>query len=100
MTVTFPSELPADTVWIKVKDNAYSIITPTLVAGNTLTLTLVDSDGDGVISDPGGPGVLGGPVGGYVEPVNKLSIITPYVASFGVIATVAVVVAAPRKKHN
>jgi hypothetical protein len=33
-----------------------------------------------------------------MEPVNKLSIIAPYVALFGVIATVAIFVAAPWKK--
>jgi hypothetical protein len=32
------------------------------------------------------------PVGGFVEPVNKLSIIAPYLALFGTIAAVAVVV--------
>jgi len=37
-------------------------------------------------------------VGGFMEPVNKLSIIAPYVALFGVIATVAIFVAAPWKK--
>lgn len=41
---------------------------------------------------------VGAPVGGFIEPVNKLSIIAPYVALFGAIATVAFVVAKPWKK--
>lgn len=38
------------------------------------------------------------PVGGFMEPVNKLSIIAPYVALLGLVATVAVVVAKSWKK--
>ena len=38
------------------------------------------------------------PVGGYMEPVNKLAIVTPYVALFGLVATVAVVIVKPWKK--
>lgn len=36
------------------------------------------------------------PVGGFVEPVNKLSIIAPYLALFGLVAAVAIVIT--RKK--
>ncbi|WP_455284145.1 hypothetical protein, partial [[Eubacterium] cellulosolvens] len=42
---------------------------------------------------PSGP-----PVGGFIESVNKLTLAVPYLALFGVVATVAVVVAAPWKK--
>jgi TolB protein len=42
-----------------------------------------------------------GPVGGFLEPVNKLAVFAPYLALFGMVAVVAVVVAAPWKKtHN
>jgi hypothetical protein len=37
-------------------------------------------------------------VGGYVEPVNRLTVFAPYLALFGVIAAAAVVAAASRKK--
>lgn len=40
------------------------------------------------------------PVGGYVEPMNRLVIFTPYLALFGVIAAVAAFVTAPRKKSQ
>jgi TolB protein len=41
------------------------------------------------------------PVGGFVEPVNKLAVATPYLALFGLVATVAVVVVKSWKKtHN
>jgi len=33
----------------------------------------------------------GGPVGGFMEPVNKLAIFAPYLALVGVIGAVAVV---------
>ena len=33
-----------------------------------------------------------GPVGGFMEPVNKLAVFGPYLALFGAVATVAVVV--------
>jgi hypothetical protein len=40
-------------------------------------------------------------VGGFVESVNKLAVFAPYLALFGMVAVVAVVVAAPWKKtHN
>ena len=38
------------------------------------------------------------PVGGFMEPVNKLAINTPYLALFGLVATVAVWVAKSWKK--
>ena len=38
------------------------------------------------------------PVGGYVEPLSKLSIIAPYVALLGLVVPVAVVVAKPWKR--
>lgn len=43
----------------------------------------------------------GGPVGGYLTQVSKLSVFAPYLALLAVAATVAVAVLAPRKKtHN
>ena len=41
-----------------------------------------------------------GPVGGYVEPVNKLSIIASYLTLFGLVATITIVAAAPWKKSE
>lgn len=45
-------------------------------------------------------GSLGGaaPVGGFVEPVNKLGVFVPYVALFGVVTVVAVLIAEPWKR--
>jgi hypothetical protein len=51
-----------------------------------------------VIVDPILPSVGPvGPVGGFLEPVNKLAVFAPYLALFGVIGTVAVVF---RKRHE
>jgi len=36
-----------------------------------------------------------GPVGGFVEPANKLAVATPYLALFGPVATIAIVATAP-----
>lgn len=41
---------------------------------------------------------IGAPVGGFMEPVNKLAVLAPYLALFGLVATAVVVVAAPWKK--
>lgn len=38
------------------------------------------------------------PVGGFLEPVNKVAVFAPYLALFGLVATVAVVVVKPWKK--
>jgi hypothetical protein len=38
------------------------------------------------------------PVGGYMEPVNKLSIIAPYLALFGLAAALVYVAVKPWKK--
>ncbi len=40
------------------------------------------------------------PVGGYMEPVKKLSIIAPYLTLLGLVATIAIVAAAPWKKSE
>jgi hypothetical protein len=40
--------------------------------------------------DPNTP-PTGAPVGGFLEPVNKLVVFAPYLALFGVIGTVAVI---------
>lgn len=40
------------------------------------------------------------PVGGIVEPVNKLTVAAPYLALFGLVAVVAIVVVAPWKKPH
>ncbi len=40
------------------------------------------------------------PVGGVVEPVNKLTLFTPYLAVFGVVAAVAVVIVTDRKRRE
>jgi hypothetical protein len=43
------------------------------------------------------PIVSPAPVGGFMEPVNKLAVFAPYLALFGVIGAVAVVF---RKRHQ
>jgi Tol biopolymer transport system component len=40
------------------------------------------------------------PVGGFIEPVNRLALFAPYLALLGVIAAVAFVVVKPRKKRE
>ncbi len=49
---------------------------------------------------PAPPAKMGPPVGGFVEPVNKLGIVAPYLALFGAIAAVAIVVVKPSKKRG
>ena len=40
------------------------------------------------------------PVGGFIEPINTLAIAAPYLALFGVIAAIAIVVVKPWKKRD
>jgi len=47
-------------------------------------------------SPVGGP--VGAPVGGLIEPVNRLAVLTPYLALLGAVAAVAVAVVAPWKR--
>lgn len=72
----------------------------------TVILTLIDNhypddtnSADALIDDPGASaiGPAGAPVGGFMEPVNKLSIIAPYMALLGVIVTVTVIVCGTRR---
>ena len=42
----------------------------------------------------------GAPVGGFMEPVNKLAVFAPYLALFGVLAVVVVAVAPWKKRDN
>ncbi len=50
--------------------------------------------------DPTYPSTTGAPVGGFMEPVNKLVVFAPYLALFGVIGAVTVVVVKPWKKRE
>lgn len=104
VTLTLPSDLPtaasywkyhaSEGGWIQIpmgSNDGDNVITITLVDGG-----LGDDDGiaNGVIVDQGGPGVPVPvvPVGGVLTPVNKLVVFAPYLALFGVVAAVAVVV--------
>ena len=42
----------------------------------------------------------GSPVGGFMEPVNKLAVFAPYLALFGVLAVVVVAVTPWKKREN
>jgi TolB protein len=42
--------------------------------------------------------LVGAPVGGFMEPINRVNILAPYLALFGLVATVAIVVVKPWKK--
>jgi len=59
-----------------------------------LTPTLPDADDPDFQSLP----LMGAPVGGFIEPLNKLTVFAPYLALFGLFAAVAIVVVAPRKR--
>jgi Tol biopolymer transport system component len=58
-----------------------------------LTPTLPDADDPDFQSLP----LMGAPVGGFIEPVNKLAVFAPYLVLFGVLAVV-VIAAVPEKK--
>lgn len=70
ITITYPSPLPSGTVYWKYgptmsnTNNHWYVFSGAVISGNTVTLSLTDgADGDsdllinGIISDPGGPGI-------------------------------------------
>jgi hypothetical protein len=119
VTITLPSAVPVGTQYWKygptptdptnhwyqlpTGDDGDKVITITLVDGGlgdddlTANSVIVDQGGPGTQR---GPGPTGGPVGGVLMPVNKLAILAPYMALFGVVTAVAVVVVAPWKKRK
>lgn len=52
----------------------------------------------GIALNPPAPPLSTGPVGGVVEPVHKLAVFAPYLALFGVMVAVTVVMMVPWKK--
>jgi len=65
----------------------------TLTSGGNLRNLLIRVDIDPIYP-------AGAPVGGFMEPVDKLAVFAPYLALFGVIAAVAIVVVKPWKKRE
>jgi len=121
VTITLPSAVPVGTQYWKygptpgnLVDHWYQIPIGDDDGDDVIAVPLVDGGlgddivtvADGKIVDQGGPGspspatVTGTPVGGFLEPVNKLNVLTPYSALLGLVATVAIVVAAPWKKRK
>lgn len=85
-------------------DHWYQIPIDSIV-GNTVTITLTDdgmgddilTGADGEIIDQGGPrqpGPAGGttPVGGEVYQIDKLTLLTPYIAPILILATAAILI--------
>jgi hypothetical protein len=90
VTMTFPSPLPVGTQYWKYHEPEGWIDVTSLLGDDdedkvlTLTLTdggLGDDDGvqNGVIVDQGAPGFLPGPVGGEAHPVNRISLLAPWI---------------------
>ncbi|MGA2239600.1 MAG: choice-of-anchor U domain-containing protein [Candidatus Bathyarchaeia archaeon] len=106
VTVTLPSPLPAGSFsYWKFQTGAWSRFSSASLDSTRTIITLTfTADASGTVTDPGGPVIVpppsAGPVGGVVEPVNKLVVFAPYVALLGLVSAVTVVVAKPRKKHE
>lgn len=73
-----PASSPVTMTWSVSSTSDWSLIAVPLKPTTTTTIT--------------------SPVGGYVTPVNKVAILAPYVALFGIMAAVTVVMMAPWKK--
>jgi hypothetical protein len=91
VTMTFPSPVPVGTQYWKYHEPEGWIDVTSLLDSDdgdevlTLTLTdggLGDDDGvqNGVIVDQGAPGFPAPPVGGEAYPVNKISLLAPWIA--------------------
>jgi hypothetical protein len=115
VTIVLPSNAPVGTQYWKYgptptdpTDHWYQLPIGDDDGDNVITITLTDNGlgddiltgQDGEIVDQGGPGTPGVPVGGFIEPVNKFSVLTPCLALVGIVVAVAVVVVAPWKKRE
>jgi hypothetical protein len=102
VTVTLSSPLPAGSFsYWKFQSGAWSQFSSASLDSTRTIITLTfTADASGTVTDPGGPVIVPPPVGGVVEPVNKLAVFAPYVALLGLVSAVTVVVAKPWKKHE
>jgi hypothetical protein len=75
--------------------------------GATVEVFVINVDGTGLIRltqsngwslHPDWQPIILGPVGGVVSPVNKLTLVTPYLALAGLIAAVSAVVAVKKRR--
>jgi hypothetical protein len=109
ITVILPSNMPVGTQFWKCQDSTwYQIRIGDDDGDNVITITLTDgglgdADGiaNGVIIDPGGPG-MPIPVGGLWVPINKFQLLAPWItlASLIAVTTISVVYVKRRKKQQ
>jgi hypothetical protein len=117
VTLTLTLSQPAEGVQLwkyNIRLAAWQQIPVLSTSGNMVSFQVTDGgtfDEDtiaGQITDPigagfpgaGSPIPSGAPVGGFMEPVNKLVVFAPYLALFGVMAVVVVAVAPWKKREN
>jgi hypothetical protein len=99
VTITLSSPLPAGTFsYWKLQSGVWSQFSSASLDSTRTIITLTfTASGSGTVTDPGGPAfpsvvTTSAPVGGFVEAVNKVAVFAPYLALFGIVAAVAVVV--------
>ena len=115
VTLTFTSPLPVGTQYWKYgptpsnpTDHWYQLPIGDDDGDKIITITLVDGGlgddnvvaPDGVIVDQGGPGFPATPVGGEAYPVNKLAILTPWIALAAVIIAGATIFMRRRRAQS
>ncbi len=107
VTLKLPAPLPAGSFsYWKFQSGVWSQYSSASLDSTRTIITLTfTASASGTITDPGGPAIVppppsARPVGGVVEPVNKLTLLTPYLAFFGVVAAVAVVIVTDRKRRE
>jgi hypothetical protein len=115
ITVTSPYGSPTSSDWVdEGQDYATSVVSPDgdykcdgfkiddgeLQPGTSYTFTNVQAPHtiEYVWSAPNPPPEPSHPVGGFIEPVNKLAVFAPYLALFGIVAAIAVIAVTPWKK--
>lgn len=102
-----PVNAPVGTKWVKYDNNSWTVL-PNLSddGDNVITFELADTDGDGIISDPGGPAYpeeqtprrMG--VGGEVTGVNKTGLLAPWIALVFAIAIGGIILLLSRRKKS
>jgi hypothetical protein len=103
ITVTLPDPAPVGTKWVKYDNGDWQVLDIGDDDGdNVITFTLKNADVDGLLYDPGAPAFpdrrIG--VGGEVAPVNRLSLVLPWLAVVMVLVSTVFLVGWKRSRVN
>ena len=109
VTVTLPTNAPIGTKWVKYENSTWTVMDIGDDDGDKIiTFELTDSDGDGIVFDPGAPAYPLGQdenprpmgVGGEVTRVNKSGLLMPWIALAVVLIVGGTLLFRSRRRHS